>query len=206
MKGLLIKDYYMILKYCRAYLLITVVFVALSFGGSDNLFLAFYPCMLSGMVPVTLLGYDERGKWDKYAGTLPYTKDQIVSAKYIIGMTTQLLVFAFTAAAQAVRMITKTGFDINEYMVLMSMIFLTSCVASSISMPFIFKLGVEKGRIAYYIMIGFVCAGSLIGSNVLSETISIPAKSAAAGACILGIAVYAISWYMSILFYRKREY
>ena len=60
MKGLLLKDWYMMKKYCRAYLLIAVVFIAVSLGNEDNMFFVFYPCLLCGMIPVNLLGYDER--------------------------------------------------------------------------------------------------------------------------------------------------
>ena len=34
-------------------------------------------------------------------------------------------------------------------------------------LPFMFKLGVEKGRAAYYGMIGLVCAGSVVSSTYL---------------------------------------
>ena len=43
MRGLLLKDLYMMAKYCRAYLLMAVVFVAVSLFSSDNLFFIFYP-------------------------------------------------------------------------------------------------------------------------------------------------------------------
>ena len=66
MKGLLLKDLYMTMKYCRSYLLIAVVFTAVSFVGNDNLFFIFYPCPFCGMIPVTLLGYDERSHWQQY--------------------------------------------------------------------------------------------------------------------------------------------
>lgn len=36
MKGLLLKDWYMMKKYCRAYLLIAVVFIAVSLFSNDN--------------------------------------------------------------------------------------------------------------------------------------------------------------------------
>ena len=58
MKGLLLKDLYMTMKYCRTYLLIAVVFIAVSFGGGDSLIFIFYPCLFCGMIPVSLLGYD----------------------------------------------------------------------------------------------------------------------------------------------------
>ena len=81
MKGLLLKDLYMAAKYCRAFLLIVVVFLAVSFFGDDNIFFVVYPAMIAGIVPVTLISYDERDKWDLYAGTLPYTGSQPVSSK-----------------------------------------------------------------------------------------------------------------------------
>ena len=63
MKGLILKDIYMMMKYCRAYLLIIIVFTAVSFVDNGNLFLVFYPTILCGMIPVNLLSYDERSRW-----------------------------------------------------------------------------------------------------------------------------------------------
>lgn len=39
MKSLLLKDFYMTLKYCRAFLLIIIVFLAVSVFGDNNMFL-----------------------------------------------------------------------------------------------------------------------------------------------------------------------
>ena len=96
MKGLLLKDWYMVKTYCRAYLLIAVVFIALSFFSDNNMFFVFYPCLLCGMIPVNLLAYDERSRWTQYSGTLPYTKTQIVSGKYLIGLFAQLAILIAT--------------------------------------------------------------------------------------------------------------
>ena len=52
----------------------------------SNMFFVFYPCLFCGMVPVNLLAYDERSRWLQYSGTLPYTRAQIVSGKYLIGL------------------------------------------------------------------------------------------------------------------------
>ena len=47
MKGLLLKDWYMILKYCRAFLVILVIFMGVSAVSESALFFALYP-MISG--------------------------------------------------------------------------------------------------------------------------------------------------------------
>lgn len=207
MKGLLLKDLYMMKKYCKAYLLITVVFIAVSFASSENLFFVFYPCLLCGMIPVNLLGYDERSRWLQYSETMPYTKSQIVSGKYLIGLGTQVAVLLVTGIAQAIRMSVSGAFVLGEYLVLMMLLLIMTLLASSITLPFMFKLGVEKGRMAYYIMIGVVCAGSIISSNLLLAGIQTEMKlnGILPIICLFGIGIYALSWYLSIVFYKKRE-
>ena len=207
MKGLILKDLYMTVKYCRIYLLIAVVFIAVSFAGNDNLFFIFYPCLFCGMIPVSLLGYDERSHWLQYSDTLPYTKEQIVSCKYLIGLMAQIVMLILTAAAQAVRTSAGGTFEPKNYIVLMLTIFIIALITSSISLPAMFKFGVEKGRIAYYVMVGAICAAGGAASSILGtdfeakfqSDIFIPIL------CLVGIVIYALSWFMSITFYKKRE-
>ena len=207
MRGLLLKDLYMMAKYCRAYLLMAVVFVAVSLFSSDNLFFIFYPCMLCGIMPVNLLGYDERSRWLLYSQTMPYTKAQIVSSKYIIGLGAQLSMLLIIGVAQAVKMSMNNAFDVNEYLVLMMLLIIMALIASSLCLPFMFKLGVEKGRMAYYITIGTVTAGSVIFSKLSAEGLRFELKpnGLMAMICLASILVYALSWYISIVAYQKRE-
>ncbi len=207
MKGLLLKDLYMMKKYCRSYLIIAVVFIAVSFVSDSNLFFIFYPCMLCGMIPVNLLGYDERSRWLQYSETTPYTKGQIVSGKYLIGLGTQIAMLTVTGIAQAIRMSISNTFQLNEYIVLMMLLLIIASITSSICLPFMFKWGVEKGRIAYYFMIGMVCAGSIISSSLLFKEMQAEIKlnGILPIVCLIGIGIYALSWYLSVVFYKKRE-
>lgn len=207
MKGLILKDLYMMKKYCKYYLFLAIIFIAVSFVGTDNLFFIFYPCMLCGMIPVNLLGYDERSRWLQYSETMPYTKAQIVSGKYLIGLGAQIAIILVVGISQALRMGIGGKLILEEYLVLMMLLLVMSLIASSITLPFMFKLGVEKGRMAYYFMIGIVCAGAIISSNLLSYEIQAKIKLNAIlpPLCLVGIGIYALSWYLSIIFYKKRE-
>ena len=207
MKGLLLKDWYMMKKYCRSYLLIAAVFIAISLFSNDNLFFVFYPCLLCGMIPVNLLGYDERSRWMQYSGTLPYTKPQIVSGKYLIGLLAQHTLLVVTGIAQAAKMIIAGNFVLGDFVVLVLLLLIVSTLTSSISLPFIFKLGVERGRTAYYIMIGFVCGASVLASSLLRGqlTSEIQPNFVLTIVAIVGIGVYIFSWYMSVVFFKKRE-
>lgn len=207
MRGLIIKDLYMAKKYCRNSLILNVIFIAISLVGNSNLFFIFYPCMICGMIPITLLAYDEKSKWLQYSATMPYTRAQIVSGKYIIGLVGQVAMIIITGVAQAVRMNVQGIFIFKEYLVLMMLLLIMSFVSSSMCLPFMFKLGVEKGRAAYYSMIGLVCAGSVVSSTYLLkdaiETLEI--NSVLPILCLVSIGIYALSWYLSIVFYKKRD-
>ena len=207
MKGLLLKDWYMMKKYCRAYLLIAVVFIAVSLFSNDNMFFVFYPCLLCGMIPINLLGYDERSRWMQYSGTLPYTKTQIVSGKYLIGLLSQITILVATGVAQAAKMLIAHNFELGDFAVLMLLMLIVSTLTSSICLPFVFKLGVEKGRTAYYVMIGFVCGASVLASSILrGQLVSEIKPNLILGlVAVVGIGVYILSWYLSVVFFRKRE-
>lgn len=207
MKGLLLKDFYMMKKYCKSYLLIVAVFAAASLASDTNLFFLFYPCMLCGMIPVNLLGYDERSRWFQYSGTLPYTKAQIVSGKYLIGLMVQSMILILSGITQAVRMSVRGTFVLGDYLALMEMVLIVSCVASSFSLPVMFKLGVEKGRIAYIVMIGVVCGVSAMASGLFNTFLQMEVSfnGMLLLLCVIGIAVYILSWYLSIVFYNRRE-
>ena len=207
MKGLLLKDWYMMKQYCRTYPVIAVAFMALSLVDSDNLFFVFYPCLLCGMIPVILLGYDERSGWVQYSGTMPYTKIQIVSEKYLISLFAQLTMLVATGIAQAVKMTLTGGFILGDFAVLMLLMLTVSTLASSIPLPFIFKMGVEKGRAPYYVMIGFVCGVSVLISGFLKgqPAAEIKPNWVLEILAVIGIGTYLFSWYMSVVFYKKRE-
>ena len=143
----------------------------------------------------------------QYSGTMPYTKAQIVSGKYLIGLFSQLALLLLMGAAHAVKMMLAGDFVPGEFAVLMLLMLIVSTLSSSISLPFIFKLGVEKGRTAYYVMVGFVCAASFIVSNLFKGQLGTEIKPnlVLAILAVVGIGIYVFSWYMSIVFYKKRE-
>lgn len=206
MKGLLYKDFCLMKKHCRAYLFVLVFILLAAIMEEDGLFMLLYPCILSGMMPVTLLGYDERSGWDKYSAMLPYTKAQIVSAKYIVGLIMQTFVMALTAAAQLCRTM-RFGDAGVPLGVLMAIMITASFVSVGLCMPFMFKLSVEKGRVAYYLMIGMVCGACAAASTHFdgSSSAVLPGAHVWLAAAALSAAIYGASWYVSIVWCKKRE-
>lgn len=208
MKGLLLKDAYQTLKYCRAYLLVVLFFIIATPLGGFHLFMLFYPCLLASMVPVNLTAYDAQSKWEQYAATLPYSRSQLVSAKYLIGLFTSGGVLTLTGIAQLLRMVQNGNFQLQEFGNLLAALLIVACVVPSITLPLIFRFGPEKGRILYLVIIGLVCGGSAAASIILSTdvfSLEITDFPNLLPACLAAIGLYAASWYLSIVFYRKRE-
>lgn len=207
MKGLLLKDWYMMKKYCKTYFVIAAVFIVLSFIGDNNMFFVFYPCLLCGMIPISLLSYDERSHWLQYSCTMPYTKEQIVSSKYLIGLLAQIVTLLIIGVVQGTKMVIQGNIEFSDFTILMLLILIVVTLTSSMSLPFIFKMGVEKGRIACYVMIGFVCGSSVLASNVIGiqMQMDIQLNLILLILALLGIGIYALSWYLSIIFYKRRE-
>lgn len=207
MKGLILKDLYMIRKHLRMYLVMTVGFLGLALIDNGNTFFVFYPCIISSMIPATLLAYDEQAKWDVYSACLPCSRKQIVSAKYLTGLMVQLSVIFLIAVSQGIRMAVTGQFALNVYLDMLFMLISLSGVASSLSLPLMFKLGVEKGRLGYYIMIGVAAGGSGILAG-LSEgnmgSFRMP-QLVAPVLALVAAGIYGISWLLSIRFYEKRE-
>ena len=143
----------------------------------------------------------------QYSGTLPYTKAQIVSGKYLIGLLAQLTILLAVGVTQAAKMVIAGNFVLGEFAVLMLLMLIVSTLSSSISLPFIFKLGVEKGRTAYYVMVGFVCGASVLASSLFRGQLGIVIKPNLVLAILaaVGVGIYIFSWYLSIVFYKKRE-
>ena len=102
MRALFLKDWYMAKSYCRSYLLIVVVFAAVSFVSSESLFFMAYPAIMFGILPVTLISYDERFHWPAYAGTLPLRRRDEVREKYLLSLLLIAVMGILMTALQAI--------------------------------------------------------------------------------------------------------
>lgn len=207
MKGLLLKDLYMIRAYCRSFILIAAVFIAVSFTQDGNMFFVIYPCILASMIPVTLLSYDEKSHWILYSGALPCSRAQQVSAKYLIGLIAQIAILVVSAIGQAVRMASTGTLDADPFTALLFLLLIVTMLPPALTLPFVFAFGAEKGRIAYYVVIGMACAAGIILSRIfvrdLPKQVTMNAALPVMGIAVVGL--YALSWYLSIVLYRRRD-
>ena len=207
MSGLLLKELYMARKYCRLHLVITVLFLGMAMlPSAENLFLLFYPSAMASFIPVTLLSYDTQSKWDVYFDTLPTSRVQYVSAKYLIGLILGELVLALTAVTQLLAIRLNGEIGLNQLLPLLWGLQAITLVLPTLCLPPIFKLGVEKGRIWSLVMIAVTFGGGAGLTVGVKDWGSFSLPGNLSVWLLLGaIVLYALSWLLSIRLYRTRE-
>lgn len=207
MSGLLLKELYMARKYCRLHLVITVLFLGMAMlPSAENLFLLFYPSAMASFIPVTLLSYDTQSKWDVYFDTLPTSRAQYVSVKYLTGLILGELVLIVTGLSQLLAMKLNGAGDMNQLWPLLCGLQVIALVPPALFLPLIFKLGVEKGRIWSLVMIAVTFGGGAGLTVGVKDWGSFSLPGNLSVWLLLGaIVLYALSWLLSIRLYRTRE-
>ena len=150
MKGLIRKDFYLLWSYCRLmplFLLGFIIFSAFSSDGEAPFFI-YYPCILSSVMPVNLLAYDDAEHWLTYCDTLPVTRRQYVSGKYIMSLICAGAIFLLSAAAAVVRLCRSGAFyptDLTDQLAVLAMI---SLLSSALTMPPLFKFAHRRDALS----------------------------------------------------------
>ena len=208
MKGLLLKDFYQLIKYCRSFFIIDVIFIGVSLFVDGAEMFVYFPIIFSAILPMTLLSYDERSGWMEYSGTLPYSANQIVSAKYLFGLIVQTVTASVVIGVEFVSraIYNAGGLDMAsdifiKNLLLIGIMFVVSLLCPAICIPFCFKFGTEKGRIAYFVIIALLAAVCMSLYNKYGDQIQLLSKnySWVLLPILGGIAVlYVVSWIASI--------
>lgn len=209
MKALIYKDLLAVWKYCRTYIFMCAAFLLSSVFVEEYSFLQMYPLIFMGMLVNTLIAYDERDKWDRQVLTMPVTRKQYVSAKYLTGLILQGVVLVLTALAHGLQLHLAGSLVWDVFWMDIAMLVVLAVAAPSLILPFIFKNGSEKGRMAYVIVIGSIFAVAAGGAVVLKKldllgsSVELPVPGLIAAAAL---ALYPISWALSVHWYEKREF
>ena len=167
MKGLLIKDLYTVSNYKRQYALLLIFLGGWSVFSKSFSFLAMYSILLGGMLVLTVMSMDEAVHFERYALTMPISVKTLVKEKYAltcIGIGSGSL---FALLIECIATLTPWNEGVAEWIMLavMSTFFL---IAYTVSLPAIFKYGVEKARYIYVVVM-LVMGGTVFGIVYLTR-------------------------------------
>ncbi len=201
MSALLLKDWYMAKQYCRSFLFVIVLFLALSFVSGNVIFYT-YPCMMAGLLPFSLYSYDEREKFTSFCAAMPVSRRQYVSEKYVFG----LLASAAAAALTVIAALANSHTGTNEILPMLSAAVVSALVSQAVMLPFGFKFGVEKGRIMFIAIVAVLFAAFYVvmTPDILSS-VTLDARTFSIAALVVSLLLFAASWLISQRIFEKKE-
>ena len=199
MKALLLKDTYVIWKQMKIFLLIILVFSAIP-SGFNSAFAVIY----AAMMPYTAMAYDERSKWDQMAAMMPYSTRDIVLGKYVFGWLCIAAAMVLSALFQG--LLSFLGASLS--LALLAMSALSGLCVLAITLPVMFRFGVEKGWLAMFLIIFLVC-GTAGGISSITISEGSGATFAVQNLLLLillvaAVVLTAVSVPLSMRFYRER--
>ena len=156
MKGLIKKDFLLIKSNVKLIVLMLFVFSIMAIQGQFDI--SFVVPFIVVMIFMSTFSYDEYNKWDAYAITIPNGRKNIVKSKYIASLILIVVSIIITFLLNYITSLVNNNLDLNKFISTLSGTAFATILILSIMYPFIFKFGIEKGRIGM-LVITFVIVG-----------------------------------------------
>lgn len=216
MKGLLLKDWYVLRRQWRVMFVFHVIYAGLAAFSKMAFLFAAMNVFVGMLIVQTVMALDERSKWESVAVTLPVTRRQFVLERYAVGLLSGGFIALLTEAVMTAANLLSPGkarfFGVSGMLV----VFACGCLCMALELPVLFKFGTAKGRIwmiAVMAIIGGLTGGATAltdGANLNSETagqlLAGFSLLSAAGILAAALAVVAVSFVISLKAYEKREF
>lgn len=207
MKGLLQKDFYQIVKSYKILFLYFVVFFGISFAVDNGTFFRVFPCIILGMMPLTIFSLDEKEGWCRYVAVTPVSRARYISAKYLLTLILAVFSALLCGAGMVVSGLLEGALQLGDALIPAGMAMVVGMLGTGLALPFCVKLGADKGRIIMFIVIGgFSAILALLSGETWAR---LGRLFTPGGWMVLLTLVFAVlftlSWLASIHLYQKRE-
>lgn len=216
MTGLILKDFLVLRKTLRTYLLISVMYAAIAFSGAwSPSIVGTLMVMMVAILPMNVFAYDKQAKWDIYGLALPVGRTKTVAARYVCILLLLLFSVGLTAVSGAALYIAGRIEDTAGFIISCAVLGLMAVLLNAAMLPFLYKFGPERARMMFFGFVGaLVLAGWLFliplgGLNYLKTLEAAPTMeqvaAVPAAAALAGLILLAISFLLSRHFYGSKD-
>ena len=216
MTGLILKDFLILRKTLRSYLLILAIYVAVAFLGYWSAsFVGGFMMVMVAMLPMNVFAYDKQAQWDVYGLSLPVGRTKTVAARYLA----VLIMFTASAVLTTVLGVVLTiagrmEESLGEYLLACAICVVMSMLVNAMMLPFLYKFGPERARIMFFGVMGVITLAGVVfliplggldwlkslDAPLLEQAAALPAAATAAGLVLL-----ALSFLLSRHFYGSKD-
>ena len=210
MKALLRKDFYTMDQQLRLLIVLALALslvpvpAARSIGGT-------YAVLLAYMMPLSVISYDAKCKWDKYAAMLPYTPRQIVLSKYLLSYLLVVYSVLVQLLGQMVEVLVKRSAVDPDSLIVVAATGVVCVLMNALCFPIMYRFGAEKGRFVIFAPIVAVIGAILLltktdtGPRFWGVLTALPPAAMSVGAAVLLVALSVLSFHLSVWFYLRRR-
>ena len=216
MTGLILKDFLILSRTLRSYLLILAIYVAVAFTGYwSSSFVGGFMMVMVAMLPMNVFAYDKQAKWDVYGLSLPVGRTKTVAARYLA----VLIMFAASAVlttvvSVALNIAGRMEESLGEYLLACTVCAVLAMLVNAMLLPFLYKFGPERARMMFFGVMGVIVLlivafllplGGLewlksLDAPTLEQIAAVPVA-----AVIAGLALLILSFLLSRHFYGSKD-
>lgn len=211
MKGLILKDLLNMKSSLKMFTLMVVIYAVVFIPQGNSSFMAGFTILISTILIVTTMAYDDTAKWDKYALTMPLTRKDIVLSKYLVMICFSVIGAVVGVVFTLVAGIFQKNLAILATLLQVGIILSVALIFGSLLLPLMYKFGVEKARLIM-ILCALLPTGVVIllsqffknsATPVISEDLLLGILYATP---IIAIAALVLSFLASVHIYKKKEF
>lgn len=219
MTGLIWKDFLVMKKLLRYYLLLMAVYALFALKGTFTYsIISGFAAIMGCMAPMSAFAYDEQARWDKFAASTPVGRKGVVKARYLFSLIL-LLVGGAIAAPVSVAVVRFGEAEAAvwwEPLVVTAGVCLVGLLLNCAVLPVLFKFGAEKSRVIGMVIFGVFFGGmaflSWLAKNrgmdlsgVGEAIAALPPAVLVAVPVIIAAVLFWLSYLLSVRIYQKKE-
>ena len=211
MNALIWKDLYAIKGQLKSAIYLLLFFMMLTFFFDMGPVVVMLAVLFGSMQVMTSFTFDEMSKWDKYALTLPVSRRDIITSKYLLGL---LLTVGSAIIICPVILLFNIFFESFTVGELFSILCTTSAGALlmlSLLIPIFLKFGTQKGRFVLFAVVFFPAFFTNFFSEYLMRlSVYLPPmetlKVLGYAAPLFMLIPLVISYFISVIIYSNKEF
>ena len=211
MKGLLLKDFCILKKQIKLMVVFVIFYAIWAVAAKMPTMMGTMVILLSIMMPISSMSYDEAGQWYRYAFSLPIPRRTLVLSKYVLGFLVSLGGLVVSAIGNIIILALTNGENALESWLAIIGFLELGVIFLSIIIPILFKYGVEKGRL-FIVVIAVIPSllVALLGSTLKTSGTLMPSaeflQAILYSSPLFTLAIFLISFRISVGICRKKEY
>lgn len=170
MKGMILKDVYLLKELRKMVVLFTIISIILILGGEKEVFVMGYFNILMLSIATNSTAYDDYNNGYSFLFTLPVTRREYVREKYLFSFLVSFGGWLFTVIITTISLMARGKMNLGEWVPIWLIFLGIAVLGLSVAIPAAIKYGSDKGRIMLIVFMAAIFAVIIIGQKLAESS------------------------------------